>query len=166
MLSTAILSLGGAMIFLYIGYLKYGSDIQWLVVSLLSTFLALALAAVVCWGGVSILESSGLIGVKQCFSCLDSTESPVTNRTCTDNDHCDPSSWRMIYSLTDCDPLRETGIICSLSTTCYYSAPTTFYYAIVTTVFFLLTINQTAFLVFARLMPSFIFQSTERSQLV
>lgn len=158
-------SLGGLVIYLYLGIIRYASDTQWLLLSAGGALGSMALAAFMCWGVMQVIQQSGLLGAYQCFACVDSTGATV-NGTCSSTDICASDSWRLIYSISDCEPATVLGIYCELSDLCVYSAENTFWYATLVTAFYLIVLIINGLAIFLKLIPSLAQQSGYRSRLV
>lgn len=166
LLVMSFISIAGVIIYLYLGMVRYGSDTQWLVMSGGGAVTAMLLSLFLCWGVVSLVQQSGYLGVYQCFNCLHSNGTAVTSGECETTQSCDPSSWSIIYQLSECQAPAAKGIYCELTDLCINSAYQTFWYAIVSTGFYLVVLLINALVIFTQLIPSLIVQATQRSRLV
>lgn len=165
LLIMSFLCIGGAVIYLYLGIVRHGSDTQWLVLSLIGFFCSILLTVFICWGGVRLIYHAGIFGVDQCFGCLYSNGTKVAGK-CSDAYSCDPTSWKMIYQINECSLAESKNIDCELTNLCRYSAEETFYYSAVVTGCYLVVILFNALVIFTRMIPSLFLQSSERSRLV
>ena len=165
LLLMSFICLGGVIIYLYLGLVRYGSDTQWLLLSLTGAVCSIMLTIFLCWGGVRLLVQSGLLGVDQCFDCMYTNGTAVTGK-CLDSHSCLPSSWKVIKSASECTPAAAKDIDCELTNLCYYSASHTFYYSVVTTGFYVVVLFLNGSIIFTQMIPSLVRQSTERSRLM
>lgn len=161
----SFMSLGGMVIYLYLGIIRYDSDTNWLLLSVGGALGSMTLAVFMCWGVMQLIQQSGLIGAYQCFSCIDTTGT-VANSTCTATDSCAPDGWTLIYKLSECEPAAKKGIYCELSDLCAHSASHTFWYAIIATLFYLVVLIINGLAIFLKLIPSLVQQSAQRSRLL
>ncbi len=165
LLLMSFLCIGGVIIYLYLGMVRYGSDTQWLLMSITGAASSIILTIFLCWGGVRLLVQSGLLGVDQCFDCMYQNGTNVKG-SCLDTYACLPSSWKVIREVSECAPAIAKGIDCELTNLCYYQAPQTFFYSVVTTGFYLLILLLNGGIIFTQMIPSLLRQSTERSRLM
>lgn len=163
MLILSLLCLLGIIVYMYLGYVKYGSDTRWLLLSALGSVTTISISVFLCWGVIQLVKQSGLIGVDQCFGCVDSSGA---KETCSATSLCDTSTIKVIYSISECQPATTAGIVCEYNQLCVNGATKTFWYATVTAGFYVLALLFTAFVMFWRLIPSIVVQSVQRSQLI
>jgi len=163
LLVLSLLCLIGIIVYLYLGYVKYGSDTKWLLLSALGSLTTTAISVILCWGVIQLVKQSGFIGVEQCFGCVDASGA---NQTCTPTSLCDPNSIKVIYSKAECQPATAAGIVCDFNQLCINVATKTYWYSLVTTGMYILALLFTAFVIFWRLIPSIVVQSVQRSQLI
>ena len=109
----SFMSLGGMVIYLYLGIIRYDSDTNWLLLSVGGALGSMTLAVFMCWGVMQLIQHSGVRGAYQCFTCIDATGT-VANSTCTATDSCAPDGWTLIYKLSECEPAAKKGIYCEL----------------------------------------------------
>ncbi len=159
----SVTCLVGCMVYLYLGIVKYASDTRWLLLSALGALTSIAISVFLCWGVINILRESGLLGVYQCYACLDSTGQ--TER-CDSQSSCDPNSWRLIYSEPDCSAAINAGIRCELTNLCMHSAPQTFWYSVGVAGLYVVVLVMTAMMIFNKMIPSLVLQSIDRSHLI
>ena len=164
LLVMSFFCLSGVLVYLYLSFVRYASDTRWLLLSALGTITAVSLSLFLCWGVVKLIAHSAILGVYQCFACIDDTDVTV-EEICDSSHSCEPGSWSLIYSLSECSPATDKGIFCELATLCYFTAPQTFWYALVSTGLYMLVLLLTAVVIFTRLIPSFMLQSTQRSRI-
>ncbi len=165
LLLMSFICLGGVIIYLYLGLVRYGSDTEWLLLSLTGAICSIVLTVFLCWGGVRLLVQSGLLGIDQCFDCMHTNGTAVSGR-CQDFHVCLPSSWKVIKDLSECSKAIENDIDCELTNLCFYSAPHTFYYSVVTTGIYVVVLILNGGIIFTQMIPSLFRQSTERSRLM
>ena len=163
LLLLSLLCLLGIIVYMYLGYVKYGSDTRWLLLSALGAVTTISISVFLCWGVIQLVKQSGLIGVEQCCGCVDASGA---KQTCNASSLCDTSSIKLIHSKTECQPATAAGLVCEFNQLCIHSATRTFWFAMVTAGMYVLALIFTAFVMFGRLIPSIIVQSVQRSQLI
>lgn len=162
-LILSLICLIGIIVYMYLGYVKYGSDTRWLLLSALGSVTTISISVFLCWGIIQLVKQSGLIGVEQCFGCVNSSGA---TEICTSTSLCDMKSAKVIYSVSECQPATTAGITCEVNQLCINGATRTFWYAVVTAGLYILGLLFTAFVIFWRLLPSIVVQSVQRSQLI
>ena len=163
LLVLSMLCLIGIIVYMYLGYVKYGSDTRWLVLSALGSVTTISISVFLCWGVIQLVLQSGLIGVEQCFACINESGA---NETCVATSLCDPNSIKVIHSKSECQPATAAGIVCEFNQLCIHGATRTFWFAVITTGLYIVALIFTAFVIFGRLIPSIVVQSVQRSQLI
>ena len=165
LLIMSFICIGGVIIYLYLGIVRYGTYTQWLLMSLLGAVCSILLTLFMGWGGVRLVNESGLLGVDQCFDCMYTNGTAVVGE-CEVEYPCLPSSWRVITDITECTPLLEKNIDCEMGNLCYYSAPNTFMYSVVVTGMYLLVLLFNGGIIFTQMIPSLLRQSAEHARLI
>lgn len=120
-----------AILFLHISMLRYGSDREWFVICVLLIILSLGQAMICAWGAMLIVKSSTILGVEQCFTCVDSTGvTRSSTSACVTGDTCLQSSYKTIYYESSCPGWNgndgNISIDCELAFICAYEGPYTF----------------------------------------
>ncbi len=162
-LFLSLLCLIGIIVYMYLGYVKYGSDTRWLLLSALGSLTTISISVFLCWGIIQLVKQSGIIGVEQCFGCIDASGA---SEVCTPTSSCDLNSAKVIYSTAECQPATSAGIVCEFTNLCINGASKTFWYSLVTAGCYILGLLFTGFVIFWRLIPSIVVQSVQRSQLI
>ena len=120
-----------SILFLHISMLRYGTDREWLVISILLVILSAGHAMVCGWGAMVIVQGSNILGVQQCFTCVDSSGTARSSSTaCVVGDTCLASSYQTIYLESACPGWNgndgNISIDCGLAFVCSYEGPYTF----------------------------------------
>jgi len=161
----SLLSVAGILVYLYLGIVKYASDTQWLVLTSVGALAAISLSVFLAYGIISLIQNSGIIGVYQCFSCVDANGTSATGN-CDSTHRCATDGWKLIFTLSQCEPAVAKGIDCQVSDLCINSAKNTFWYSLVSTGMYAVVLLLTAATIFTKLIPTLLLQSSERSQLI
>jgi hypothetical protein len=156
LLVMSFICLVGIIVYMYLGYVKFGSDTGWLGLSALGSATTILISLFLCWGIISLVEQSGLIGVQQCFQCMDSLGN---NTACTTTSVCNTTSIKTIYNVSECTPALTKGIACEVYKLCVHSSPYTFWYSVVTAGLYVCILSFAAFVIFGRLIPSILVQA-------
>ena len=165
LLIMSFICLGGVLVYLYLGIVRYGSDTQWLVLSMMGAVCSTLLTLFLGWGGVRLVKQSGLLGVDQCFDCTYSNGTVVVGE-CDAGNPCLASSWRVITEISECGPLLDKNIDCELDNLCYYGASQTFTFSLVVTGMYIVVLLFNGAVIFTQMIPSLVRQSAEHSRLI